>query len=138
MWRPWINIDGASSSVPVKKKEIVKTLYSSLLNRGFNAAATELCDSTKLPLTTVKRITSNPFKSRRKRKDADSTECFDEGDKDSIRRIVFTVHEEQRVPILDAVKQRITNDEIQISYSLTRLWRILSEMGFRYRTIDEK
>lgn len=147
MWRPWKNIDGASSSVPAKKKhlsadarEIVKTIYSSLLTRGLtaNTAASEISDLTKIPLTTVKRITSNPIKSRRKRKDAGSTKCIDENDKDLIRRKIYTMYEEQRIPTLDALKQRLTNDDTQINCSRISLWRILSKMGFRYRTIDKR
>lgn len=147
MWRPWKNIDGASSSVAVKKmhlsldaREIVKRVYTSLLNRGLNAsaAATETSDLTKIPLTTVKRIASNPIKSRKKRKDAGFTKCFDESDKDLIRRKIYTMYEEQRVPTLDSLKQRLTNDETQISCSRTSLWRVLSEMGFRYRKIDKR
>jgi hypothetical protein len=147
MWRPWKNIDGASSSVPAKKKhlsadarEIVKTIYSSLLTRGLtaNTAASEISDLTKIPLTTVKRITSNPIKSRRKRKDAGSTKCIDESDKDLIRRKIYTMYEEQRIPTLDALKQRLTNDDTQINCSRISLWRILSKMGFRYRTIDKR
>ncbi|KAG5888717.1 hypothetical protein JTB14_035779 [Gonioctena quinquepunctata] len=88
-------IDGAASSVPMKKnhvsvdaKEHVKTIYSSLPKRGLNtsAAATEIFDLTKLPLTTVK----NHIKLKRKRKDDGPTKCFDEGDKNLIRQKVYT------------------------------------------------
>lgn len=66
--RPWINIDSASYSVPVKKqhlsadvREIVKTLQSSLLNKGLNASTTarEKYDLTKLPLTKVGKVKSH-------------------------------------------------------------------------------
>lgn len=57
---------GPSSSIPLKKnhlavysKEIVITIYSSLLNRlETSDAVTDVCDLSKLPLT-VKRIAAN-------------------------------------------------------------------------------
>uniref|UniRef100_A0A6P7GKK8 Uncharacterized protein LOC114343810 n=1 Tax=Diabrotica virgifera virgifera TaxID=50390 RepID=A0A6P7GKK8_DIAVI len=147
MWRPWDSNNGASSSVPVKKKhlsvdakQIVKTIYSTLLKRGLDttSATSEICDLTKIPLTTVKRITSNPIETRKKRKDFSSTKCMDEADKDLIRRKVYTMYEEQRIPTLRALKQRLNVDETQISCSLTSLWTILKSMGFRYRIIDKR
>ena len=94
MWRPWVNINSGSASVPLKKKHlsldaknIVQNVYSSLLDQGLNAsaAASVTSDMTKVPLTTVRRIAANPVKSRKKRKDTGFTKSLDEGDKDLIR-----------------------------------------------------
>ncbi|KAG5887246.1 hypothetical protein JTB14_034996 [Gonioctena quinquepunctata] len=114
MWRPWINIDGASSSIPVEK------------GLKASASATEISDLTELPLTTVRKIASNFIKTRGKRKDTGSTKCFDEGDKELIRRKVYTMYRDQRVPTLDARKQRLTDEKTQIICSL---WRMLSKKG---------
>lgn len=93
MWRPRINNDGAFSSIPVKKKRlsvdakiIVKTRKRRL---DASAAAREICDLNEIYISTVKRIAS--FKSRRRRKDADSTEGFDETHKDLIRRKLYNL-----------------------------------------------
>lgn len=147
MWRPWVNINSGSASVPLKKnhlsldaKNIVQNVYSSLLDQGLNAsaAASVTSDMTKVPLTTVRRIAANPVKSRKKRKDTGFTKSLDEGDKDLIRRKIYTMYEEQRVPTLKSLKQRLTNDETQINCSITSLWRVLSKMGFTYRKIDKR
>lgn len=70
MWHQWIN---TSITVHVKKKhsyadvkKIIKTIYISLpINRGLNGSAdgSEIFDLTKISLTKVKRIGSNPINS---------------------------------------------------------------------------
>lgn len=66
---------------------------------------------------------SNSIKSRSKLKDAGSTTCTVECDKNWIRRKVYTMYEKQRLLRLDV--QLLTNHETQISCSLTNIWRIL-------------
>ncbi|XP_050505181.1 uncharacterized protein LOC126883577 [Diabrotica virgifera virgifera] len=79
-----------------------------------------------------------PHRNKKKSKGFSSTKCMDEADKDLIRRKVYTMYEEQRIPTLRALKQRLNVDETQISCSLTSLWKILKSMGFRYRIIDKR
>lgn len=63
-----VNTDGVSSSVPEKEnhwslgaRRIVKTIYNSLPNKRLKVSgdASQTFDLTKIPLTTVKKITSN-------------------------------------------------------------------------------
>lgn len=48
------------------------------------------------------------------------------------------MYKEQRVTILNARKQRLSNEETQINCSLSSLRRVLSKMEFTDRTMDKK
>lgn len=148
MWRPWKDVDhSASGSANLKRKylspdakQIVKNVYVSLLNREFNvnAAAAETSSLTKTPLSTVKDIVTKQIKDKKVRSDAGKSKCFDESDKDLIRRKMYAMYEEQIVPTLVSLKQRLMKDETNISCSRTSLWRVLSQMGFTYRIINKR
>lgn len=121
-------------------KLIIKNVYNSLLQRGFNsnAASSDTSDLTKTPLSTVKKIVKQDIQPRKTRRDAGVSKLVDEGDQDVIRRKVYAMYAEQRVPTLSMLKYRLMEDETNINCSLTSLRKILSEMGFKYRTIAKK
>lgn len=138
--------DSTTSAVLKRKhlspdaKLIIKNVYDSLLQRGFNSndASSETSDLTKTALSTVKKIVKQGIEPRKKRRDAGVSKLVDEGDRDVIRRKVYAMYAEQRVPTVSMLKFRLSEDETNISCSFTSLRRILSQMGFKYRAIAKK
>lgn len=150
MWRPWASINSEASEersstlkrkhLSLDAKQVIKNVYQSLLERNFdpNHAIAETSALTKTPLSSIKDIIVKPITPRKKRSDSGTFKSIDEGDMDLLRRKIYEMYEEQSVPTLNTLKQKLTNDEIGISCSITSLRRILLKMGFKYHTIDKR
>lgn len=148
MWRPWACADSETScSVNFKRKhlspdakQIIKNVYQSLLQRDFNSsdALSETSALTSTSLSSVKDIVLKPIIPRKKRSDSGTFRSIDEDDLDLLRRKIYKMYEEQSVPTLLSLKKRLTNDETNISCSISSLRKILLKMGFKYHTIDKR
>lgn len=154
MFRPWENVNVASSSSsnvtlplqPKKKhlclhaKEILRNVYQGLLKRGLvsSVALTETSFFTKTPLSTIRDVVLKPLHARKQRADKGNLRKVDEGDKDLIRRKIYAMPQENLVPTIRSSKARLTLDDTNISVSTTSLWRIVSQMGFKYKRINKR
>ncbi|MGH9701240.1 MAG: transposase [Candidatus Acidiferrales bacterium] len=142
MWRPWENFNSGyrkRKHLSLDAKEIVKNVYETLMKRSYNkqSALEETSELTKTPVSTIKSIVGKPLLGRKKRKDS-QTRHVDDCEKDIIRRKIYSMYEDQLVPTLDRIKLRLVQDDTNIHCSRTTLYRIILEMGFRFRKIDKR
>jgi hypothetical protein len=154
MFRPWENMNVASSSSPndtltlqpkkkhlcLHAKQILRNVYQGLLKRGLvsSVALTETCYFTKTPLSTVRDAVLKPLHARKERNDKGTFRKVDGGDKDLIRRKIYAMYQENLVPTIRSLKARLALDDTNISCSITSLWRIVSQMGFKYKKINKR
>lgn len=154
MFRPWENMNVASSSSPnvtltlqpkkkhlcLHAKQILRNVYQGLLKRGLvsSVALTETCYFTKTPLSTIRDAVLKPLHARKERNDKGTFRKVDGGDKDLIRRKIYAMYQENLVPTIRSLKARLALDDTNISCSITSLWRIVSQMGFKYKKINKR
>jgi len=110
-------------------------VYQSLLSRNLNSmdALAETSTLTKTPLSSVRDIVLKPVNPRKNRSYCGTFRSIDENDMDLLRRKIYQMYEEQTVPTLISLKERLIKDETNISCSLSSLRKILRKMGFKYR-----
>jgi transposase len=115
-------------------------VYQGLLKRGLvsSVAFTETSFFTKTPLSTIRDVVLKPLHARKQRADKGNLRKVDEGDKDLIRRKIYAMYQENLVPTIRSLKARLTLDDTNISVSITSLWRIVSQMGFKYKRINKR
>ena len=100
-------------------------MYQGLLKKGLvsSVALTKTSFFTKTPLSTIRDIVWKPLHARKQRADKGNLRKVDEGDKDLIRR---------------SLKARLTLDDTNIFVSITNLWRIILQMGFKHKRINKR
>lgn len=126
--------------LPVEAKIIVKSVYLKLVERGHEKhfSLKETSTLTGVPQSTVWKIVNNTVKPRKVRKDSGAPKSVDLCNEDLIRRKIYQMYEEQKVPTLLSLSARLSEDDCDISCSTTTLWRTLRRLGFLFKKIDKR
>lgn len=127
--------------LPVEAKVIVKSVYLKLVERGHEKyfSLKESSTLTGVPESTVWKIVNNSIAPKKTRKDNGVPKCIDLFEEDLIRRNLYGMYAEQKVPTLLSLSRRLSQKtDGEINCSTTTLWRTLRRLGFLFKRIDKR
>lgn len=124
----------------VDAKNVISNVYTTLVERGMLQAEAlkETVLLTKHSYSTVWRSVNKPAVERRKRKDSGTHKSLERGDEETIRIKIYKMYEEQIIPTLDSLMDRLKSDETGINCKRTTLWKTLKRIGFQFKKIDKR
>lgn len=149
MWRPWCDDSAAEIEedndfknkrvhLPRKAKELVLNVYNTLQEDGDKYPLKKTAHLTKVPITTVQKIIKNGVYVRKTRKDTGQRRTLFDFDLDVIRRTVYSMYEENILPTLKTVHQRLNDNNTGVNCSISTLRNALKSMGFTYKKVDKR